>query len=443
MKVARRVLLCTIVALAVTAPASAQSRRAALITEAQTTFEADSVIRLLHAALDPALGAPDSLWAVAGYSLAQVLLERQRVDDAALWLRLVVRHAPEHPMNRALYPPAVTTAFDQATQSVTGTRDQGDVETAWRWPAQLGTAQDGTLTVNTGGAPLSVTLEGRGTISAGGSLTLAPGTYTVSASGSDYEPVQVTREVLPGATTELVLHALPLLPASAAAAAGATIVRLTFQQGGQQVCRTGYFATTDGLVLTTAGAVRNASAITATAGTRTYANVTVLATDPDRDLAVLRVPSEGAATPTATTTSNVRTGDYAWSLSADGCPGETTSRTRLASWTSTTAAAALAPPLPATAAGSPLVDRAGLLIGIVTGPERLLPDAFTRDFVDRARAQIAVQLRPSGGGLPWKWLGLGAVAAGVTVAVLGGGGGGGDNGPPPPTTGGIIITFPG
>ena len=441
MKHSRRALLITAMALCAAAPVVAQSRRAVLLGEVQNTFDADSVIRLLHAALDPALGPPDSLWAVAGHSLAQVLLERQRPDDAALWLRLVVRHAAQFPMDRTFFPPAVTTAWDQAAQAVAGATDQGEAETAWRWPPQLDMAQQGTLTVNTGGAPLTLTVEGRGTVSAGASLALPAGTYTVTASATDYEPVRVTREVLPGATTEIALQPLPLLPASIAAAAAAPVVRITYQQAGQQVCRTGYFATSDGLVLTTAAAVRNAGAISATAGTRTYANVTVLATDPDRDLAVLRLPSEGA-TPTATAANDVRTGDYAWSIGAEGCPGDASSRTRIASWTGPSAAAALAPALPGTAAGSPLLDRAGLLIGIVTGPERVLPDALTRDLVDRARAQIAVQIRPAGGGLPWKWLGLGAVAAGVTLAVLGGGGGG-DNGPPPPTTGGIIITFPG
>jgi hypothetical protein len=126
------------------------------------------------------------------------------------------------------------------------------------------------------------------------------------------------------------------------------------------------------------------------------------------------------------------------------CADPAADRSRIETW-SGSAPAALGPALPASSAGAPLVDRSGFLIGIVTGPSSALPEALTRDVIERARALIAVQIRPAsgGGGFPWKWVGLGAAVAGAGVA-LAGGGGGGDNGgdPPGPTTGGIVITFP-
>jgi hypothetical protein len=141
--------------------------------------------------------------------------------------------------------------------------------------------------------------------------------------------------------------------------------------------------------------------------------------------------------------SDASAGDWVWSVQSTSCADPATDRSRIETWNGS-AAARMGIALPSSASGAPLVDRSGFLIGIVTGPSSALPDALTRDVIERARALIAVQVRPAaGGGFPWKWVGLGAAVAGAGAALAGGGGGdsGGDD--PQPTTGGIIITFPG
>jgi hypothetical protein len=443
----RRSILTVVLPLAtLTAPVAAQANRAALIDEARTTFEDSTVIRILHSAMDPALGGRDSMWAVAGYELAFAFLRSGQPERAGLWLQTVARHAPGFAIDRINFPPNVLAAYDQAVSQVSNAPDQGTVETRWRWPDALDPDEDGTIEVAAPatGAQVEATVESVGPILPGGLMSLPAGTYTITVSTDGWEPVRVERAVLPGTATMLEVDLVPLLSAVVEAEASANVVRITYDLAGQQVCRSGYFAGTDGLVLTTLAAVRDASAITVSTfdGSQSWPNVPVIATDTGRGLAVLRLPLE-STTPSATAT-DIATGEYAWSVPAPGCDDGRPIRTRISAWNGT-APASLAPALPASVAGAPLIDRGGFLIGIVTGPSAALPDALTRDLVERARALIAVQVRPpSGGGFPWTWVGLGAAAAGVGVALAGGGGGGDDGGttPPPPTTGGIIIVFP-
>ena len=63
-----------LIALAWTTPLAAQSRREAIIGEARFEFSDSLALGLYLSAMDPALGAPDSLWAVAGYDLAERLI---------------------------------------------------------------------------------------------------------------------------------------------------------------------------------------------------------------------------------------------------------------------------------------------------------------------------------------------------------------------------------
>lgn len=439
----RKVLVVCAIVLAAT-PAAAQQDRAALIDEARVTFGDTTVIRLLHSAMAPSRGGPDSLWATAGYELALALLRIDQPDHAMLWLRTVARHAPAFPIDAVNFPPNVVAAYEQAAQSVAAEADDGAVSTQWGWPAALDADSEGTIEVAAGAAQPDVTVETVGPVQPGGIMSLPPGTYSVTVSADGWEPVRVRREVLPGTALALAVELVPLLPASVEADVASNVVRITHQRAGQPVCRSGYVATTDGLVLTTLDAVRDAGPISVSAfgGSRTFTDVAVVATDARRDLAVLRLPVE--STTALAVSDGIAPGDYAWSIQATGCDGDTVNRTRIANWNAA-AAATLGVPLPPGAAGSALIDRGGFLIGIVTGPSNALPDALTRDLIERARTLIAVQIRPpAGGGFPWKWVGLGAAVAGVGVAVAGGGGGGGNGGgnPPPPTTGGIIITFP-
>jgi hypothetical protein len=100
------------------------------------------------------------------------------------------------------------------------------------------------------------------------------------------------------------------------------------------------------------------------------------------------------------------------------------------------------PTLPAAATGSPLFDRGGGLVGVVTGPDQVAPIRLAEELLARATQDVVTEAQAgAGGGLPWVWIGAGAAAVGVAAAVLGGGGGG--ETPPPNGTGSVTVTFPG
>ena len=61
----------------------AQQDRQGLIQRARAEFDDSANVRLLMGALAPDLGAPDSLWTVAGYDLAAALIRMERPSDAA------------------------------------------------------------------------------------------------------------------------------------------------------------------------------------------------------------------------------------------------------------------------------------------------------------------------------------------------------------------------
>jgi hypothetical protein len=425
------------------------TRRQSLIQQARDEFDDNAGMQLLMTALDPALGPQDSLWAVAGYDMARTLLRTQR-PLAMTWLRWLARHATRWPLDRTWYPSDVLTAYDQARAAVTA----GDtVPTTWRWPTRFDATLRGSVEAGSAarGVPLSVTVEGAGDLPASGGLSLPAGTYTLVATADGYETARTTREVLPGVTTIVNFDLAPLLPSAIQANVAANLVRIRFASGADQVCRNGMLAGEGGLVLTTFGAVRGASGLRVEAfnGQETFSNVEVIATDPNLDLAVLRLNTQRAQS--LQTSPRVDAGQYAWSVHFAGCGAVTTERIRLPQWPATPGAAvAFAPAVPADAAGAPLVDRNGLLIGLVSGPGSVIPEALTRGLLDRARRPVVAQQPGPVEGpqlgqprkkFPWLWVGAGVAAAGIGVALASGGGGGGTQ-TPPPTTGGIIITFP-
>jgi len=433
-------ILALIAVAMIASPAASQSRRS-LIDQARNEFSDSVALELLHSAMSPALGEPDSLLAVAGYDLAAVLLRTDRRDLALVWLRWVARHASRWPLDRGFYPPTLAAANDQAVREVQSTRDA--VPTSWRWPARFAAAAAGMVQIESAGqGSIVLRVEGRSDLPSGASVTLPPGTYTLVASAEGYEEARVTREVLPGAATVLALELTPRLLPETQADVAAKLVRITWMEGGQQICRNGYIAGADGLVLTSLAFVRGRSGLQVTAfdGQETFRDVRVVGTDVERNLAVLRLNTTRAQELPAAT--RVSSGTYAWAVHFDGCGSSASERTRLANWPSSpTSAVALAPALGPSTVGAPLVDHSGFLIGLVTSAESVTPAALTQAVVEQARrSAVAVQVQRRGG-LPWIWIGAGVAAAGLTAALVGGGGGG-SNGPASPTTGGITITIP-
>ncbi len=296
--------------------------------------------------------------------------------------------------------------------------------TTWRWPNGFDANASGSLEVTTAdrSVPLTVTVEGRGTVEPGGSLGLAPATYQMVAEAPGYASLRVTREVLPGATTVLEFDLAPELSSATEGRVAPALVAIRWMQDGRQVCVNGVMARPGGLVLTAGSALRRNTGLSVVTTTGTYSDVSVAASDAGLDLAVLRV--DATQQPTLPPAGGVSDEEHAWSLFRTGCGDATSAHTRLDGWRSPPAGpVGLAPALPPGALGGPLFDRTGALIGLVTGAERVAPIALAQDLLARATQDVVAEAQVGGGGLPWVWIGAGAAAVGVAAAVLGGGGG--------------------
>jgi hypothetical protein len=430
-----------------TAPLAAQTR-SDLVEQARNEFDPSVRLDLLTRAADPALGARDSVWAVGVFDLAQSLIGGGEDAAGSLWLRWAARHGPQWTIDRTYYSPSTVAAYDRAVPTVQtgGGLGSPSVTTDWRWPSGFDAGADGTLVVEAsdGDVPLTVTVQGGGTVAPGGSLALEPATYELVAEAPGFEATTVTREVLPGVATVLRFDLAPLLPAATESRVSPALVTIRYTQGGQAVCANGLMARPGGLVLTSGSALGSEGGFEIETATGVYRDVPVAARDARLDLAVLRL--EATQQPTLPPATGVTDGQDVWSLFRSGCEDPTSARTRLAGWRTPPAGpVGVAPGLPAGALGGPLFDRAGGLIGLVTGPDRVAPIGLAEELLARAARELVAeaQVGPGGGGgLPWVWIGAGAAAAGVAAVVLGGGGGGGGNGEEE-TTGSIQVTWPG
>ncbi len=429
---------------AAAAPLAAQAR-GELIQQARDEFDAARRLDLLERAANPTAGALDSLWAVGVFDIAQNLIGSGEPAAGALWLRWAARHAPQWTIDRGYYSPSTVAAYERAVPSVETEEatDSAWVSTSWRWPSAFAARANGSVSVGVTnqGVPVQVTVEGRGTVPPGASLDLEPATYQLVAEAPGYEAVRVTREVLPGATTVLQFTLPPLLPATSEARVTPALVTIRYTQGGRQVCTNGLMARPNGLVLTAGSAIGQSTALEIRTAGGTFQTASVAASDAGLGLTVLRVAATQQAT--LSEASGVANGTFAWSHFQTGCDNASTARTRLADWPGRpTGPVGFSPALPASAAGSPLFDRAGGLIGVVTGPDQVAPIRLAEELLARATQGTVAEAQVGGGGkLPWLWIGAGAAAVGVAAVVLGGGGGGGNN--PPATTGSITVTFPG
>lgn len=443
-----KAVLLVAVAILVSVPgdARAQASRAGLIDAARNEFSDSAGMQLLVSALSPSLGEPDSLWAVAGYDLAATLLRNDQPELAALWLRWIARHGSAWPADPAWYPPAVVQAYQAARSAVDLAGDAAST-TRWVWPDRFDPAAEGSVEASAAdtGVGVSIGVEGRPPAPAGQALRLPPGTYTLVATAEGSGEARTTREVLPGATTVLGFDLGPVLTAAVQADVAARLVRITYMQGGRQLCGNGFLATADGLVLTTDRMIGDGTGfqIAAADGVTSLGSASIAATDPQRGLAVLRLGRSPGGQPIQRA-AGAAADQTVWAVHGAGCTTTTAARTRLASWGGT-GALDLSLPLPDDAAGAPIIDRAGMLLGIVRGSASMMPASASDDVLQRARGDVVTVQVPApggGGGFPWKWVGAGVAVAGVVGLVAGGGGGGGGDGPPPPTTGGITISFP-
>jgi len=447
----------TLLLLVLPATLPAQVTREDMIRRASEEFDAASRIELLSNAVDPAKGPTDSVWAFGVQLLAQTLIEEGRDSLAAVWLRWAIRLAPDFQADPVQFLPEVVAAYHVASEFVEASTTPGDTVTAtsWRWPITIAGEPAGGIQA---GSPLPVTVQigirGVGTIGPDSVRPLWPGSYSVIAMAGGYEFVEVTREVLPGVITTLEFNLAPLISERVVQGSESHLVKIRVQREREVACGTGFFAGSDGLVITSYTLLRGARSLELVSadGDRTVQDVSVAALDANENLAILAVPSPWIGPLPAA--EQIADGQYAWAVHYPDCINRTTTRTRLLTWEDRPEGRLLLiDALPQTAVGGPLIDRHGGLLGVAVGTNTALPFTVADLMLEGARVNIAegraVPARELAGlgerptleagkrGFPWGWVAVGVAAVGATVGIVLATSG--DDGP---STGSITVTFP-
>ncbi|MGD2154465.1 MAG: serine protease [Gemmatimonadales bacterium] len=447
----------TLVLLAVPAVLSAQVTREDMIRRASEEFDAASRIELLSNAVDPAKGPADSVWAFGVQLLAQTLIEEGRDSLAAVWLRWAIRLAPDFQADPVQFLPEVVAAYHVASEFVRASTMPGDTVTAtsWRWPITISGEPAGGIQA---ASPLPVTVQmgvrGVGTIGPDSIRPLWPGSYSIIAMAGGYEFAEVTREVLPGVVTQLEFNLAPLISERVVQGSASHLVKIRAHRERETACGTGFYAGSDGLVITSYSLLRGARAleVISAEGDRTVQDFSVAAFDANENLAILALPSPWIGPlPTA---EEIADGQYAWAIHYPDCINRTASRTRLLTWEDRPEGRLLLiDALPQSAVGGPLIDRHGGMLGVAVSPNTALPFTVADLMLEGARVNIAegravpagelagLGERPSleagKRGFPWGWVAAGVAAVGATVGVVLATSG--DDGP---STGSITVTFP-
>lgn len=435
-------VLLALLALSAPRPAAAQEDRAALIAAARAELSDSVRMDLLLRALRPETGPRDSLWTVAGYQVAAELAALDRAEDADVWVRWLVRHGREWPMDRSYFL-LIANRYEEALRVAAEPEPDG-VTTDWRWPPTFDPDRSGSVEVSVPDVsdPVRVSV-GPAVGSAGEGVAVARGTHVVEIAADGYEPLRLTREVLPGVTTLIRADLVPVLGEGESNELMRALVEIRVRRGAIETCGSGLLVAPDGLILTTWGTVRDATLTVSGPGLAAPAPARVAAFDEAEDMAVLKTD---ANVEPIDRSAGVGSSDYAWARFAAGCGDLRTVRTRIAE--SGAANRLLAEALlPSGSAGGPLVDHDGRLIGMVRAEDRYAPIELAADLLEQARRPVGPVVADGGqvstGGFPWLWVAGGAVAAGAAAVLLGGGGGsGGNGGPAGPTTGGIVLTIP-
>ena len=427
--------------------------REGLIEQARAEVAGSPVaLDFLLLATDPNAGPLDSLWSVGVYDMALQLTNVGETDLASVWLRWVVRHGSEFPIDRVWYQQSVETAYDIAVEAVDSDGGQGiGAETSWGWSSTLDVNASGTLQVTADpGVDLVVTVPGGGTLAAGGSVALPPNTYTIQAEAPGYETLEVSREVLPGVTTVVDFSLPPVLPLAVETSVLASLARISYTRAGQLVCTNGVVVRNDGMVVAPLTAVTGAVDIEIVTSRGTFDDYQIVGQDDARGIAVLR-SSDTPDVGTVPTRGTGQAQDYAWTVFQPGCDQPTQARTVLDTWpTNPQSVVGLAAPLPAGATGAPLVTQQGEWLGLVMSGGTVLPASLTDDLVQRFAVLAGGPQVTEGGGFPI-WIPIVAVAGGAAAYFLTQGGDPDDDddddpmcpgSPGCPTTGGITITFP-
>lgn len=419
---------------------SAQQSRADLIDAALESADDDIRVGLLIRALDPQLGAPDSLWAVGAFSIAYRLSETGRENQARTWLRWAAREGAGLGLSPrdfpALFPPSLARAWDQVAEVDT---DTGDVRvtTDYEWPSAFIPGSPGVLIIEAEGAePGTVAeIEGVGTIPLGVRRALEPGTYELVVTGPDGTATRVRREVLAGIDRTVSFQFGDQLGADARARAEASLLRLRRGSGANAVCSNGVVVGEPGWFVAPLGFLDDGGIEAVTPDGTVLTDIDVMLRDADLGIGVGRLADSGAAVATTAEGGDAPT----WALFHDGC-----GPVRVVSAALGEGGGARVPvSSPPASAGGPVVDAEGAMVALGLGATALRA-SDVEQAVERARRAVMAaagrdegdQPPQEGGGFPLKWVAGGVAAAGIAAALLLGGGGGDD-----PT--GVVVSWPG
>jgi len=363
-------------------------------------FETERAIELLQTGIDPNAGPPDSLWAVGVQMFAQILLEEGEGDLAEIWLRWALRVDPEMTVDSVTFLPELVRAYRAARDYVASSEaGSARAETRWHWAPRGVTRGSGTLIIDSPDVAVAVQLSVSevGAVAPGSPLELTPGSYEIQAEAHGYDPIRVTREVLPGATTQLALRLMPELIAlgdSALAPSVATetmnsLARLTaYRFGTEPTCVTGYVADREGLVVTTYRAIRGADSVSVQLpATGSQGGIRVAAYDVGADVAVLKLPQGSESS--LTLVSQPSEGEYVWGFGFRDCQNAVATQTRIAAWRSPPRGVlSLGRPVSEADQGGPVTDAAGRVVGLATPGQAAVSAAQIRSALDVARRTL-------------------------------------------------------
>jgi hypothetical protein len=380
----RRILVVLALLLTAGARAQAQNTRPALLqqaTAAYDNFETARALDLARAALDPALGAPDSVWVRSLHLLAQVLFENGNEPDARTWARWGMRTNPGMRIDSVNFLAGVVGILRQARVDVGG-RTASDELTrmVWQWPARGSNVTTGLLRLDPSpmSDTLNVSISSAGTpvtrLIAGAGLNLAPGSYEIQVSARNFLPARITREVLPGVSLTLSFSLTPaaVLSGTITDAARQNVYRST---GALSISRFGAPApacaagvvTGGRFFLTSYTAIRGGDNLTLSiGGAPVTGDLRVAAYDVASNLAVLHLPT--ARTDSVAIAAQVIDGQAVWGVGLAQCRTLSDSRSTVDEWTQRPLGALrLGDAVTQGVPGVPVVDFQGRLTGLWTG----------------------------------------------------------------------------
>jgi len=355
-------------------------------------FDTPRAITLLRRGVNPAAGPQDSLWAAGVQLLAQFLFDEGDDAESSMWTRWAIRIMPDMEIDRINLVSEVIQSFETAREQAAPGPGDAFTGTTWDWPSGDLTGATGRVRVrsNTVQTGLQVLAVGRGVVPAAQGMSLPAGTYEFRATATGYADAAVTREVLPGVSTNLAFDlqtiavaALDpaLLATAVEAAAFAQLTRLTIDRfGTAPTCATGVLVGANGLVLTTYHAIRGSDNISArlASGRTISSGILVAAYDVDANFAVIKLPvTQGDSIELG---ADVSQGDYTFALAYPGCGNSP--QTEVTQVASGGDAIRLQDSLITAVQGGPIIDQAGAVVGLTVAGSQAIA-------IDQANSTIA------------------------------------------------------